>query len=580
MLICMFVQAQNQQLITYHGQFRTIMNDSRLKGNILDGDTVSPKRGAVGTAYFDFGINVAPNEDFKILAEFRMRNIIGQDEGYETRNINGTGTTRNSLIDTRMIFRQVRAEGRIKDIVDYQIGDIDMGMTKYTLFNNDETYHKYESDIFKQRRVVSQYENFQFDNKWRVQGLNAKATINARKIIRSADLSLLAARTRMNNLEGALDRLLVGFKVDITQSKYLKIGGNVLSFYDLPGTSLDTLSIYKNNVFTTNYEVTPYNSDKIKFQIEGENGVSSNSYYVKLVDVTAEKNDYFIDFGTKAWYKPMKTSLKVSYVNVGHNFTSPGAQTLKLRPTESPLFFNSVNNLTTERTQTLYDRFGDETVYNQRINPGLMVFLPVYGNVLPYGSATPNRNGIILNLDRTVDTSHVVSFSADMALLTENVSEGDSTGLELRKFSQLQGGVFVNVAKLIGFKKALEISFGARLENTTRGGAAAVDFSSTLIDAGVSVEVLDGVYLQGGIKQLTGKGNEVLTLRNTYGSISGYTPYLYDLNQSIVSAGVKLDLFTNSFASFEYNTIKITNNLDDTQSYTIGNLFVNFTLRF
>jgi hypothetical protein len=570
-----------EQLITYHGQFRTLLSDNRLRGNVLQGDSLSPRRGALGTMFLDLGVTVQPIEDFKLVAEFRLRNVIGQNGQSQVGGV--TLVNYNSLIDTRMIFRQVRAEGNIKKVVQYQIGDINLGLTKYTLFNNYDMYSDFESDIYKERRVIPHYENFMTDNLWRLQGASVKTKINFRGPLRQIDLNVFGTRTRLNSGDGVPDRFIVGGKMDITQSKFLTLGVNWISMFDVPGSTYDSLRIpynYDNQVLTGNYKITPLNNSTIEMNILGESGISRNSYFIAAADSTSNKKDFFVDAGIRTMYKPKKIELTASYINVGYNFTSPGAQTLRLRPTQAPQFFPNLNNNTSVRQLTVYDRYTDDVIYNQRIQPGLMRFIPVYGNVLPYGSATPNRSGVVFNIGRAIDTSQVISFNAGGAALSEIVSEGDSIGKNLRKFVQLKGGASLNISKIIGFKKIILLSGGGRYEHTSRTGSAAVDFKSLLADAGLTVEIFRNVYLMGGYKYLQGKGTEVITLRDQFGSISGYLPYTYNVDQSIISGGLKFGLFKNSFASIEYNKLKIKNHDNDTQSYSMGNLFINFTLRF
>ncbi len=573
--------AQEQQLITYHGQFRTLMSDNRLRGNVLQGDSLSPRRGALGSIYLDLGIAVKPSEDFKLFAEFRMRNVIGENGQVQVGGVSVTNS--NTLIDTRMIFRQIRAEGNIKKVVQYQIGDIDLGLTKYTLFNNYETDHAFEGDIYKERRVISSYENFNNGNLWRLQGVSLKSRINLRGPVRRLDLNLFGTRTRLNNNEGVPDRFIVGGKVDITQSKFLLLGVNWISMFDVPGTTYDSLRVpynYNNQVLTGNYKITPLNNSKLELALLGEVGFSNNRHYLAALDSTSRKDDFFVETGLKAHYKPAKIQLSASYINVGYDFTSPGAQTLRLRPLSDPYFLSTINNNTDFRMLTAYDRYSEDRVYNQRIQPGLMAFLPVYGNVLPYGAATPNRTGLIFDLGRAVDTSKVLSFQVAGALLSEVMPEGDSTTQKLRKFTQLKGGIAFNLSKLIGFSKTILLSTGGRYEKTARDGSAFVNFTSTMIDGGLTLEVFRKLYLLGGIKYLQGRGSEVITLRDQFGSISGYSPYLYNIDQIVYSGGIKFGLFKDSFASVEYNSINVTNKDLNQLNYTLGNLFVNFTLRF
>jgi hypothetical protein len=546
-------------------------------GNILKGDTASQKRGGVGSMFLDLGVWVKPSEDFRLLAEFRMRNLIGLNlDQQQASQLAG-----NVLIDTRMIFRQVRAEGNIKKIIHYQIGDIDLGLTKYTLYNNDETYHEYESEIFKQRRHIAQYENFQTGNLWRLQGLTAKSRINFTGPLRRMDVSVFATRTRKNNAENQLpDRYFMGGKIEVMQSDYFTLGANWANLFDVPGTNLDTLINYNNHVLSVNYKITPYNKGKFEFNIIGENGISKNKYFIETLDTTSRKNDFFIDAGIRAQYKPKKIELTASYINVGADFTSPGAQTLRLRPFEMPFVLPYVQNNTAYRIPTIYDRNTDEFVYNQRIHTGLMQFHPVFGNVLPYGSATPNRAGLVFNIGRPIEKENTISFTVGGAKLSEIVSEGDTFGEEKRQFLQLKGGFAFRVSNLVDFKKNILISAGGRYESTERKGTASVNLNTMLYDLALEAEVVKGISILGGIKSLQGKGKEVVTFRDGFGSIAGYASLEGDVNQTIFSGGLKLALYENSFASVQYNRFMYSLPYDGAMNYSLGNLFINFTLRY
>jgi len=572
------------------------VGDYHLSGNILDSnsqrtdytarDTTSARRGAEGSMAMDFGINCKPNESFKFLAELRFINVLGLDLNSATAS-SPLITTNSSIV--RVLFRQMRVEGNIKNSYFYQIGDIDLGLTKYTLYNNDEIFKTYESNIFRERRVISQYEKFQTANLWRLQGITVKRRFNIKKDDNKyVDFNIFGTRTKRNNYAtpelGIPDRFLVGGKLHVTQSKALMLGVNWTSFFDVVGTvspySTDTAYNYNNRVVSLSYRFTPVSSDNSELSIFGESGISSNKYYIRILDTTSKKKDHFIDIGLKYLYKPKKIELTASYINVGADFTSPGAQTLRLNTLGRTNLLGSVFNNTAYRVPTIFERYASNFIYNQRIQTGLMVFLPLYGNVLPYGAATPNRSGLVFNLGRLSEPEQVFSANAGGAMLSEIVSEGDLIDKKLRKFLQLQGGAALKISKLIGYKRNLTATVGGRYESTVRTGGAPVDYKSTLLDAGLTFEVTKDLSLLGGVKYLHGKGTEVITNRDVFGGIASFSPYTSDISQSVLSGGIRVDLFKNSFASIEYNKVVAKNNLNVGQNYLLGNLFFNFTLRF
>ena len=48
------------------------------------------------------------------------------------------------------------------------------------------------------------------------------------------------------------------------------------------------------------------------------------------------------------------------------------------------------------RPPSAFDLVSDDQLYNQDLSSVLMVFNPIYSNILPFGDATPNRTGIYL----------------------------------------------------------------------------------------------------------------------------------------------------------------------------------------
>src|SRR6185437_3065995 len=161
------------QTVYFNGLGRALVTSDGSKGSIYDttsaqnpnnvhgshADTASPKRGVGGYTIFDLGVNAQPNETLRASAIFRIKNVFGGFYG------DGSFIT----------FRQLRLDGIISKVVKYEIGDIDLGLTPYTLYNFDESYHDYEADVFAIRRSVVHYENFNFGNKWRLQGAHAQA---------------------------------------------------------------------------------------------------------------------------------------------------------------------------------------------------------------------------------------------------------------------------------------------------------------------------------------------------------------------------------------------------------------------
>lgn len=557
------------KLVDYFGLFRVNVNDNRFSGDILKDDTTSEKRGAGGDFIFDLGINVQPNDKFRVSAILRAATTIGDNSA----NAAQIGSLGNSGIVA--IFRQIRLEGLIKDVVKYELGDIDVKMSPYTLFNGGGLFTDYESVLYKKRRDFLEYENFNNGNSWRLQGLQTETKLGVGNMIDTLGLKVFATRVRPADEIDRQDRFVIGTGLNVNQSKNLTVGVNWITMFDNIGSSPDTIENYQNHVLTVGYEVG-VDVGSTWLALEGESGMSVNNYSIEALNTSSEMQDFFIDLGINALHKPSGLRLEAGFINVGAEFTSPGAQTLRIRQDQTPFFMPTVKNNTAFRGVTMMDRLTDINFYNQQLNTGYMAYLPIFGNVQPYGKATPNRMGFDFQLEKT-DSNNVLAAKVGGAVLSEVDGEGTA---DLRNFLQIKGGAVIGLGKLFDFEKDFELTLGGRYEATTRSGDAPVDFTSVLIDAGILVEVIEKFDVIFGSKYMIGSGNEALTQRDAFNNITGFTAYDVDLDQLLFSAGARIRFFPNSYASAEYNRFILTDIKDGSNSYNWGNLFVNFWLQF
>lgn len=564
-------------LVNFSGLGRVNVENDKITGEGVKNDTMSIKRATGGYTLFDLGVNVNPNELLKASVVLRARNTFG--------GFYGDGAS--------LQIRQFRVEGLLGKIVKYQVGDIDLGLTPYTLHNFEEVYHDYESDLFKMRRDIVSYENFNFGNKWRLQGLDAKTTLKFAKFIDKLKLNAFGTRVKQGNFAtNEPDRLLYGGRVHVIQSKYFEIAGNLTGLSDVAGTVRDSVFQYDNLVATTdikgNYEIG-------KFEIKAFAELGSSNYSFKNIKKKKEYayDDYFYDGGLGVAYKPSSftVGLEGSYREVGALFSSPGAQTRRVNDVviindvnplantvnDKNLLFPVYNNLTQVREQTMFDRYTNEGLYNQSIRPVLGAFLPEYNNLTPYGAATPNRKGLTVKLNLK-EKEKIVAADFATEMLTEVLGEGTK---ELRTFMGMRGGVLVNVNKLVKFKKSIVISGGYRGEQTKRAGDASVDLSSTIIDGGLTVEVLKGFDLIGGYKSITASGNEFIANRNQDSGLTfAYLNRSIDKNEGVVTGGFRYRFNNKTFFTVNYQKLAYRNEKIKGINYNIDQLFFNYTLVF
>jgi hypothetical protein len=557
LVVCLSLQAQTQ--FNFNGVGRALVTNNKLGGPLTDGDSLSLKKGLSGYTLFDLKPNITVGNNLKANAILRVRNPIGSFFG----------------ASTAFTFRQLYIGGRIAKVIDYEIGDIYFGedMTEYTVNNPEEMYVAYESDIHKMRRSIVEYENFVDGNQWRLQGTRARSVFKFHHGIEKIGLSAFFTRINPTNDKDVSDQIMAGGRGYLVQSKLLKAGATYIALTDIPiGTNAME---YENNVTSGDIHV---NFDQEAFAIlaDFEGGISDFKNTLTLADSSVFYQDYFYDGKLAGVVKPAKVKLFVGYKNVGPQFSSPAAQTIRLNNTRTPELFSSIQNNFGTRTMGMFDRMTDEFLYNRSINPVLQSFLPEYGNVTPYGNATPNRTGLSFGL--ASDTSFKY---ATAELRVDNLAEITGEGTETKRaFSSIKGGAVIKIGQIAKIDRKLNVNVGFRQEKTTRGGDAPVDFSSTLMDAGASLEVLKKFDLLVGYKSLKASGKEYLMTRNVFNVASDYTPYNLDLTESILSGGFGLRFGEKSYFTLNYNKVTYTEKVSSKFDYTIDQLFFNYTLIF
>jgi hypothetical protein len=535
-----------QQNVYYTGVGRALVTNDELKDNTK---SASRLKSSGGYTLFDLGVYAKSSDVLRAGVIMRIRNEFG--------GFFGDGAS--------LQFRQIQMEGLIAKRVKFDIGDIYLTHTRYTLWNEDNMYHKYESNLFSLRRSIVNYENFFVDNAWRMQGMNAHGKINFAKGIESLGIRGYAGRTRQTNFTTIPDRYFYGGKLDLTQSKYFRIGGNLAGISDIPGTVKLSDVNYQNMVYTTDFAITA-EGEKFKYVLSGEVGGSNFQLSRSADSLNSKFNDYFYDGGVKAIYKPINLTFGASYRNVGFNFNSPMAQTRRVADPNNVTLntFPLMNDGVTARPITLFDFYSQETnLYNQSISPTLMNYYIQYNIVEPYGRATPNRKGYTFNAS-VEDENKIITASVEANLLSEIVSEGDSITFAKRKFTSLHGGLIFNLHKVMSYEKVIAINAGYRTESSKRDGTNPVNLSNSLIDLGVDIEVFKDLHLLGGAKLFKVNGNEVQNGRNQLNQIVSFTPANFNQTQNILATGLRYDYGANGYFCLNYQSVKFTNKIIDT----------------
>jgi hypothetical protein len=558
------VFSQNPSFIYFKGLGRTLMDVDHLKesSNYLKGDTgVSQRRDMNGEFIFDLGVHVEPSDQLRAKAIMRLSNPFG--------NFYGNGSAFN--------FREASIEGILAKKFYYNVGDIDLKMTQYTLYNFNDSWHEYESNVFGDRRKIMQYENFNKGNTWRTQGLNMKTNWRFPKWADSLALSAFGVRNKYNYIgPDSNDRLLIGSQLNLVGTKWIDAGARIVHHFDVVGTSTSKSQNYRNTVYSTDIALK-WQNDKLDVRLSAEGGKSDYYKENKTLKKSYTTQDSYFESALKIQLKKSGVYVKGLYRNVGAEFFSAAAQTRRINDFGSTPLFAKGQNDTIARPQTLMDRIQNPFLYNTNIREGLGNYFVPYNIINPYGSATPNRAGFVATIG-IVSPDSLLNAKVEYQIMSEVTGMGVS---EKRKFTGLTAGASFMANKLFDWQKHIVLNAGYQTNQVTRGGNATVNLTANTLDLGFDIEFAEQLDFLVGWKQFNAKGNEIIETRDAFNVItSGYRTVKYDWKENIMAVGAKYRLSPISYMALNYLMPSFGNGLNDNYNYKYSQLFFNLTLGF
>jgi hypothetical protein len=218
--------------------------------------------------------------------------------------------------------------------------------------------------------------------------------------------------------------------------------------------------------------------------------------------------------------------LKVKYLSNGPNFFSPGAQTNQYSPAAGPNYLNSNQNL-----DDALNGYLKGYVFQNVTRPAFAPYDRMAENALPYGDATPNREGYVLGFSADLGKDGWIKPQASYLLNVHEiqpdyvyVSIGGGTGVlpvdshnpqtNIRSFSGYEGALSIDFAKgLPGLPPACDVAFDYKHQETDLGLGVApfsVDTFIACADAGPfpQIPLLEGLILSGAFEQSQSSGSE------------------------------------------------------------------------
>lgn len=526
-------------------------------------DSITPRKSNYGHNLLDFGISVFPNKQTEVIGIFRIRNELG---GFW-----GGGVSFN--------VRQLTLKGVANNFIRYEIGDIDLKMTPYTLFNSKEEGFINEADVFKVRRNILHYDLFYKDNQWRMQGAKMDFNFLTNSFIKKTNVKGYLTRQRATDGLSIPERLYGGGSINFINDSKFSIQMNSSNLFDLTKTLGNDSTKYRNSVFTSTLNYKMESQDEIDFKIFGEGGMSNSSYLnYPNSNLHETLSDWFYDVGSKIHFKKKKLIFKIGLKDVGKDFRSPGAQTKRIDYSMSPGLYQQFTNEFIGREVSFSDIISGNADASFKISETMMDYNAAYNNTNPYGDATPNRRGLYINLE-SLDSLKIRTNYLKCMFLQESVGSGT---LKRKSFILTEIGANINLNQFVKLKKTFKIKLGLRNEMTFREGEEyeKVNLHSNFIDAGLSYEFIPKLNLLFGTKIWIANGNENLIIRNDFNTIIDFKAIDINFNESIVATGFKYDFDEKNTLTLQYQNFKLKDSSVDGIDYGISEFIILYSLNF
>lgn len=560
MIVSATVMAQDQQrkVVDFTGGARSVITNNGLTVRDTVADTTTVGHTTTGYALVDLGVNIRPNDKTEIMGMFRIRSGYG---GFW-----GAGVTFD--------VRQLWLKGIIGNIVRYQVGDLNIKQTPFTLYNHHADRFDSLPDVFSLQSDIVNYERFYLENTWRQQGVNVDFGLEFAKGIKGIDFSGYVTRMNATDFLSVPDRLMAGFSAVVVQQEDLKIGYHQSSIFNVRGTAAEDVSF--NN--TVNSISTVFKTDikGVQVSVEAEGGQSRYSDG-DFAD-RAALEDYFLHARINATTSDRKIGVHAGYLNVGPDFRSLGAQSKDIDYNALPQNFDRYTNGQIVRPLDLTDMIGDFNLYVTSVTDKLMDFNPAVNYILPYGIATFNRLGFFAG----AEYRPMKSLQVDATIHNLREIRGQGT-LTLKNFTRTNMNARLQAGELLKWKKKLMIHAGFSLQATERKGNLAVEdvsLNSTRIQGGIEIEVSKGLDVLGGIVSLDSDGSDFTALRDDYTQIDFFERTAFDITQSTYAAGLRYRFQNNIYLCGLYQSSRYDDRSGSTPGYTVNQFAIIYNMTF
>jgi hypothetical protein len=558
-----------EKTVRFNGYGRTNIDNTSISGNILEGDSLTPREVTDGEFLLDLQVNATPNKTTEIQTIIRLRNEFG--------GFFGAGQS--------IEIRELWMRGIIANTFKYHVGDMDLVMSPYTLFSFDEDGTINEPAAFAPLRDIIYYEEFYTNkNTRRMQGASLDFGLNFNKYMKDMDFKGFLTRVRGTDFFTIPTRLVTGGSLKFTTDTWndslgmgLDFGFNLVYTFDDLQSGEATTGI-RNTTYTFDFDYTILDDKKKGLHLVGEFGHSklvSRNDSVTLLTF----DDTFVDIGAKLHLKPQRLTLYAGISSVGPDFFNMAAQSKRIEYGATKTYYNRIGDDQFQRQAALFDLTRDPAIYTYQLSDVLMRYDPRFNNTFPYGKATPNRRGMNFSVGY-VDRNKALEVSMDGALMQEIRGQGTT---ELKNFTLLKGSADLNINKWIDWENKLKFTFGYQFEQTNRGGVEVeqVNLTSNLVELGLEAELFEGFELLVGTKILDANGSDYIPRIEEFNIVTDF-PGRYEVDETevLLGGGVKYTFSEGIYLTVQYQTFTSQQTADASRDYGLGQVFALFVMKF
>ncbi len=353
---------------------------------------------------------------------------------------------------------------------------------------------------------------------------------------------------------------------------------NLAHTFDVKNSAMFSDALFKNTVHSFGLK-EKFDLGKQGIELSAEFG-KSKVVYENNITAPIIPDGKFAEAGV--YWKSMQSGLSatINVRNVETHFRSMGAQSRRVDFSATASEYAYYTNRETPRPANIMDILTDGAYYSLFLRPELKQFNPSYENMMPYGKATPNRQGFDASI--SWDAKKLQGFKVGLAGASFNEITGQGT-LNLRNFTQLETFADLGISELYKGKRKLGMSAYVRIQNTMRDGTEnidKVDLKTQQFKIGVSYEIIPKLSLQVAAVQLIAKGNEYLAERNSFNEINFYTAYTAQLKETFWTGGINYQFSKANSLKLQWQQVNWNNELLPANQYKINRFAVLYNLFF